>query len=418
MPAKYPDLKLDWRRMKLGEICDIFIGSRPGRYRSVERGGVLSIGGEHIGQDGTVKLDTPKYISREFYQSMREGHIRKYDILMVKIGATAGKSAWWDKDHSQLKAAVNNNVFIFRVNVLDDVMPYYVFQYLNSSWGRKGINKCENESTIEHLDTSAIASMFLPIPPISHQRKIANILSTWDKAINKTRALIKAKEKKFKYLLYHLITDNKDMLNWHRVKLGEVFDISPGVDHLPAIRKEEEFQEGDVLSIGVKNVAEDGFVVLNPRKYISRKFYEEVGKRGQIREHDILLVKDAGIGKSAYWSRDYSQLEAAVSERVFIFRIKIPAEVIPYYVFQYLNTLGGKKEVKKCEHKGTIGHLAKSAIANITFSTPPLSQQKTIAAILYKAQQEIKLLKELHTKYQIQKRGLMQRLLNGEADGE
>ena len=93
-------------------------------------GGVLSIGGEHIGWQGQWQLDNPRFISREFFQSMTTGKIRKNDILLVKDGATIGKVAIADNCPFG-EAAVNEHVFLLRFS--EQNCSKYYFYLIQSS---------------------------------------------------------------------------------------------------------------------------------------------------------------------------------------------------------------------------------------------------------------------------------------------
>ena len=55
----------------------------------------LSIGGGHIDNKGLVNWNSPrmKFLSKEFFYSLKKGIIREGDILLVKDGATVGKCA-------------------------------------------------------------------------------------------------------------------------------------------------------------------------------------------------------------------------------------------------------------------------------------------------------------------------------------
>ena len=60
------------------------------------------------------------------------------------------------------------------------------------------------------------------------QKAIASLLETWDTAIEKTEALIAAKEKRFKWLLKTLISDQQNNPEWRKAKLEDVADMSSG----------------------------------------------------------------------------------------------------------------------------------------------------------------------------------------------
>ncbi len=68
--------------------------------------------------------------------------------------------------------------------------------------------------------------MSLAVPPLKEQEKIAQILSTWDRAIEKQEELIKAKERLKKGLMQKLLTGKVRFKGfneeWKEVRLGEI----------------------------------------------------------------------------------------------------------------------------------------------------------------------------------------------------
>jgi type I restriction enzyme S subunit len=54
--------------------------------------GIFSLGGEHINWDGTLNLENSKLVSEEYYNLMNQGKLKINDILLVKDGATIGKT--------------------------------------------------------------------------------------------------------------------------------------------------------------------------------------------------------------------------------------------------------------------------------------------------------------------------------------
>jgi len=57
-----------------------------------------------------------KFIPRSYYESLNQGNILRNDVLIVKDRATTGKTAFVNDDFPFDEAAVNEHVFIVRVN--------------------------------------------------------------------------------------------------------------------------------------------------------------------------------------------------------------------------------------------------------------------------------------------------------------
>jgi type I restriction enzyme S subunit len=72
----------------------------------------------------------------------------------------------------------------------DKVDPVYLAKQLSSKQTATYFSRLANGSTRYGLSSSAIANTSIPLAPLPHQRRIAEILSTLDEAIEQTEALI------------------------------------------------------------------------------------------------------------------------------------------------------------------------------------------------------------------------------------
>lgn len=127
-----------WPMVELGEVCEIFNGSRP-KGGAIDKG-ILSIGGENINYDGSFNLEKKRYIPEDFFNKLKRGKLETGDILIVKDGATTGKVGYFN-DKSPFKiAAVNEHVFILRVDK-EKINSFYLYQFLKSPRGNKEILK-------------------------------------------------------------------------------------------------------------------------------------------------------------------------------------------------------------------------------------------------------------------------------------
>ena len=86
------------------------------------------------------------------------------------------------------------------------------------------IRKLSNTGNQENLNGELVKSIRLRIPPLPEQKAIADCLSTWDEAINKTSQLIAQKEQSKKWLMQNLLTGKKRLKGfsekWEIYKLG------------------------------------------------------------------------------------------------------------------------------------------------------------------------------------------------------
>ena len=82
------------------------------------------------------------------------------------------------------------------------------------------------------VSLSRLRNFKIPLPPLSEQKKIVEILSTWDQAIETINKLTSAKEKQFKWLLKKLITDQKNNSNWKKTKLEKILNYKQPTNYI------------------------------------------------------------------------------------------------------------------------------------------------------------------------------------------
>ena len=118
------DIPQNWQLHKLKYLLSsLESGSRETGGGNQLDEGIFSMGGEHVNWDGTINIEPAKYVSEEYYNSMNRGKIQNNDTVLVKDGATIGKTALIRKKPFN-KIAVNEHVYILRAN--KKVLPDYL----------------------------------------------------------------------------------------------------------------------------------------------------------------------------------------------------------------------------------------------------------------------------------------------------
>jgi restriction endonuclease S subunit len=77
----------NWEVKTLGDVLAVLeTGSRPKGGVTQEPIGIPSVGAESIVKLGSFDFSKTKYVSGEFYESMRRGHVEDRDVLLYKDG--------------------------------------------------------------------------------------------------------------------------------------------------------------------------------------------------------------------------------------------------------------------------------------------------------------------------------------------
>lgn len=169
----------NWSLVPLGDIAILETGKRmKGGARSK---GVISIGGEHLKPDGSVDYSVPRYVSDSFFASMKTGKVSLDDTLMVKDGATTGKTSFVACLPEGNKAAINEHVFLVRTfSPIDKRFAYFFIRALVKYFVLKKLS-----GIIGGIKRDVLLDLPIPLPPLAEQKRIVakvdSLMSLCDK---------------------------------------------------------------------------------------------------------------------------------------------------------------------------------------------------------------------------------------------
>jgi type I restriction enzyme S subunit len=262
-------------------------------------------------------------------------------------------------------------------------------------------------SSIVHINTSELAEFKVPVPPLPEQRKIADILTTWDEALTQLDALIEAHERRKKALMQQLLTGKKRFpafakKPWEKVRMGEVLkrvfrpiDWSAEMSlSLVSLRRRcgGLFRRPDVLGADYKT---QDLHVLHADDFLISKRQVAHGAWG------LVTPEFAG----SHVSKEYAILVNAAPQKLHM----------PF--FAWLSQTPRMIRLSRVASTGV--HIEKLIFDPDVFLRDSIrlpndrEEQRQIATILDTANQQLSLLRTQRAALDQQKRGLMQRLLTG-----
>jgi len=169
-----------WEVSKINDIAD-YVGSgvTPRGGASVYKcKGITFIRSQNVYPNKLV-LDDVVFIDDEINKKMKRTMLQELDILLNITGASIGRSAVLPIGFG--KSNVNQHVCIIRLNKSSD--PYFLCQFLNSIFARKQIDSYNGGSSREGLNFKQVRNIMLPLPSLTEQQEIAEILSAIDDRI-------------------------------------------------------------------------------------------------------------------------------------------------------------------------------------------------------------------------------------------
>jgi len=326
--------------------------------------------------------------------------LRKNDLVIARAG-TIGISILVEKDF-------NNVIFgsyLIKIKLKQNVFPKFIHYFLQSNFYWNQINKYQAGSTLKNISLPILKSLILPIPPLSEQEKITEILSTVDSATEKLNEEISKIEQLKKGLMQELLTKGighkefKDSLigkipkDWETVKLSEIAKIIMGQS--PPSSTYNNIGEGLPF---LQGKLEFGEVYPSPRIYCSDPI--KIAEAG-----DILISVRAPVGDV-----NLAPYKLCIGRGLAAIRINAKKGNYKFY-FYYLKK--EKDSWEKLSKGSTFKAINKNDIENFIVPLPPLSEQQKIAEILSTVDELLDLKRRKKEKLAELKKGLMNLLLTG-----
>ncbi len=264
-----------WQLVRLTELlAALETGSRPKGGAQGITSGIPSLSAEHMTRYGTFDISDLRFVPREFYEQMPKGHIKPNDILIVKDGATTGKTVFVDDTFPYSEAVINEHVFLCRPN-LERANPSYLFYFLWSPIGLTQIRQNFQGAAIGGINQSFTENVIVPLPPLDEQRRIAKRLNEQMAAVESARKAAEEQLQAARRLpsAYLGSIFNKGKLRkWDRRRLGEICEITarqvdpkiPEYGTLPHVNGEN-IESGTCQLLYLNSAADEG---MKSQKYL------------------------------------------------------------------------------------------------------------------------------------------------------
>ena len=293
---------------------------------------------------------------------------------------------------------------LFYTHNFQSVLPRYVGYLFDSiDWMRY------NEATsVPSLTAKTISNIKKAVPPIEEQRKIAEILGVWDKAIEKQSRLIEKLELRKRGLMQRLLTGRTRLPGfttpWQKVKFGEI---------CKRVTRRNEENNQNVMTIS----AQKGFV--------SQTDFFNKSVASSTLDNYYLVLKDEFCYNKSY-SNGYpmgaikrlKEADKAVVTTLYIcFSITDKQKLSIDFFEQYCENGEFNQGLMKIANEGGRAHgllnVTPTDFFSLVMLLPTLPEQKAIAEVLTTADNEIATHRKKLDALRLQKRGLMQQLLTG-----
>ena len=341
---------------------------------------------------------------RETEIEISEEGIRKSSAVLLPAGtvlmsrdAGVGKSAVMGID-----MAVSQHFITWTCDeaILNKWFLYYWLQFKKEYFERQAVG-----STIKTIGLPLFKKLQIVYPPVPEQNSIAEVLTTWDKAITTTTALIAQLEQRKKWLMQQLLTGKKRLKGfcgeWKKYSYENLLRV---------VKRHIDWSDEELYSL------------LSVRRRSGGIFFRESLYGHQIKVKDLRTANEGDFlfskmqilhGASALVTKEFSGAKISGSY------IAVVAKDTKILNMQYLNWASQLEYFYHQTYISSYGvHIEKMTFdfeifLNLDSKLPPFEEQTAIVQVLQAADKEVAMLNKKMDQLKEQKKGLMQVLLTG-----
>ena len=374
--SEFKNLPSGWKVVRLGDVCDFYKGKGISKD-DISENGISCI---RYGELYTTYSERIDEIYSKTNLNPSELFLSKCnDIIIPCSGETA-------QDIAKASCVLLDGIALSGdLNVLRTRENGIFLSYYLNVIAKKDIAKIAQGVSIVHLYASELKNLKIKIPSVDEQKKIVEILSTWDEAINLTINLIESKKQFKKALMQNLLTAKirfpQFKEKWKEIKLGEICEIQTG-------------------KLNANAMIQGG-------RY---KFFTCAKEVFEIDDYafdtEAILVSGNGenVGYIHYFNGKFNAYQ-----RTYVLD-KFTENIL---FIKYFLEFALKRKIEIEKKDGNTPYIVLSTIFGFIVKLPNLKEQQKIAEVLTACDDEINLLNLKLENLKKQKQGLMQKLLSG-----
>ena len=402
MKGEFKNLPSGWKVVKLGDVFDFLKTYTNSRESLNDYDEISYIHYGEIHKKYKFYLDFRVASLPKIHQSKlgdKPEFIKNGDLVIADASEDyidIAKSV--EIKNLEHKAVAGLHTFLLR-----DKGDYFTDGYkgyiLYEPWVAKELKKKATGISVLGISKSNLLNLKIKLPPLDEQKKIAEILSTWDEAINLTINLIESKKQFKKALMQNLLTAKirfpQFKGEWKEIKLGNFLeekserntkniDLILSVTNKFGFVTQVEYFDKSVASDNTANykIVRKGNFAYNPSRI-------NVGSIALLESYEIGILSPMYVVFECLKNLDNRFLKFWFQSHIFMGNL-------PKYL------AGSVRE-----------SLNFNDMKTISIKLPNLKEQQKIAEVLTACDDEINLLNLKLENLKKQKQGLMQKLLSG-----
>jgi type I restriction enzyme, S subunit len=401
-----------WQRSTLGECAELLTGYAFSSqdYAPENTSAVRLLRGDNVMQ-GTLRWEDAKYWALPYDKVLERYEMQSGDIViaMDRPITNAGLKCSSVKE-SDLPCLLVQRVA--RMRAKENFEQEYLAQVLQTHNFMQHLKGQKTETAVPHISPNDLRDFAISFPEKAEQRRIANVLSTWDQAIVTTERLLANSQRQKQILIGSLISDRKaareNQSNWEQSTLCQVATVA-----VSSVNKKSESGERAVQLCNYTDVYY--------RDYIDSRiaFMQATASDNEIekftlRSGDVIITKDSETAADIAVAARVTETVPNLVCGYHLAMIRPDLNRIdPVFLHSYFNLPRTKDYFASNANGVTRFGLPLGAIQDAPIAFPFIDEQRKIGQIISSAELEVAgLVKDIEL-LKIQKLALMAQLLTG-----
>lgn len=300
---------------------------------------------------------------------------------------------------------------VARVRAKGSLEQSLLRQYFSGNRFEQYVKSVQTATAVPHISPNDIKAFPVTLPPLPEQKKIAHILSTWDKAITTTEQLLANSQLQKKALMQQLLTGKKRLLDENGVRFSGEWKFQSISQISKRVQRKSDGEDHPILTISSLS----GFVRQDERysrymagesvkNYILLKKGEFAYNKGNSKIYEFGCIFDLENYESGLVPHVYVcfKINQELSHRYF------------KYLFEadYLKPQLGALVNTGVRNNGLL-NIKPAEFMNTKVPVPCSEEQERISDVLHASSETINKLQQKLDSLKQEKKALMQQLLTG-----
>ncbi len=395
-----------WQTKKLEELISIKHGfafkseffSNHGNYVLLTPGNFYESGGFRD------ICDQKKYYTGPFPQEYLLSHGSLLIVMTEQAPGLLGSAIIIPRSGKYLH---NQRLGLVIIADPQTIYSEFLFHLFNSPLLRKPISETASGTKVRHTSPTRICEIFIDIPSLLEQERIAAILSKWDRAIDLTEQRITAKQERRTWLMQQLLSGKRRLQGfgkrWREVNIKELFE---------PVRRKNTIGATRVLTAS----GEHGLV--DQTDYFNRSVAgDALENYFSLRRGEFAYNRSSMNGYPYGAIKRLDEYDDGVLSTLYICFKPASGDVFSDYYKHLFEGGVLNSQLRMIVQVGARAHGLLNVTVHDFFSLrvpcPPIEEQRKIAGVIDVAERELNLLHAQLDALRDQKKGLMQQLLTG-----